>query len=76
MIVVEYSKSQNAFHRHTMEERIESERLVRDAGQKSDYELVAEFDSHEDADKFIKENYESVKEFGYFKNQKGELVII
>lgn len=70
-IVVEYSKSQNAFHRSTEQERVKNERQ-----HKSDYEVVADFGSYEDADKFIAENYDSIKQFGYFKNQKGELVLL
>lgn len=75
-IVVEYLKSQTAFHRYTKEEREETERVLLLSGRVSDYDVVAEFTTYEDADKFISDNYESIKEFGYFKNQKGELVLL
>ena len=71
MIVVEYSKSQNAFHRSTEEERVTNE-----AVNKSDYEVVDTFHSYKEADRFIEANYENIKEFGYYKNKNGELFIV
>ena len=71
MIFVEYSKSQNAFHKITKEERRLNENWA-----KSDYKVIDAFDNHDDADLFIQSNYENIKEFGYYKNKAGEIFLL
>lgn len=62
-IVVEYSKEQNAFHRCPESESKES----------NGYVQIASFDSYEDADEFIKTNYENIKNGGYYEDGEGRI---
>lgn len=74
--VVEYSKSQNAFHRSTVVERNMNEEYCRKEGIISDYLALGFFDNIKDADKFIDENYELVKNCRMYKNQTGQMFAI
>ncbi|MEK6884411.1 MAG: hypothetical protein AABY22_32565 [Nanoarchaeota archaeon] len=75
-IIVEYSKSQDAFHRSTEKERLKNEKICSARGIKSDYEIIGEFSNYDEADVFIKENYDLIKKCRMFKDQNGKLYAI
>lgn len=76
MFLVEYSKRQNAFHVCTPEERIEANAICERNGTESSYEVIGEFEYRDDADKFIDENYDIVKNCRMYKNKEGQLFAI
>lgn len=76
MYLVEYSKSQNAFHVCTWQERNEANAQCGRLGHKSDYEILGEFDEIEEADIFIDENYELIKSCRLYKDKIGNMFAI
>jgi hypothetical protein len=72
-ILVEYSKEQNAFHRSTTQERIKNEFRCKQRGIKSTYIVLVECDSYDEADDFISENYDLIKNCSMYKDKEGNL---
>lgn len=72
-ILVEYSKEQDAFHRCTKAERMKNEFIMKQKGVKSTYNIIGEFDTYEEADMFINDNYELIKNCRMYKDQNGNL---
>lgn len=72
-ILVEYSKEQNAFHRCTRLERMKNEFVLKQRGIKSTYDIIGEFDSCEEADEFINNNYALIKNCRMYKDKSGQL---
>lgn len=72
-ILVEYSKEQNAFHRCTLVERMKSEFKLKQIGIKSTYLVIGEFETYEDADEFINDNYDLIKNCNMYKDKNGNL---
>lgn len=60
-IIVEYSTSQKAFHISTWAERAHNERICQYNGVISDFNVVADFHSREEADDFIRDMRETEK---------------
>lgn len=75
-ILVEYSKKQNSFHRCTRVERMKAEYLMRQKGQASTYDIIGEFDTYEEADQFINDNYELIKNCRMYKDKSGQMYAI
>lgn len=53
LIIVEYSKSQNAYHRCTTAERLVNELKCQERNFQSDYQPIASFQTEREADDFI-----------------------
>lgn len=60
-IVVEFSLKQQAFHRETVKDMIEHNVTNIFLKRNTDYLPIGFFDTHEDADKFIKAVYDTIK---------------
>jgi hypothetical protein len=56
LYVVEYSQSQKAFHISTFQERLVNETRCLLRGIKSDYKVIHECDTYEEASEFVQEN--------------------
>lgn len=75
--VVEFSLSQNCFHKHTVKKMIETNRMNIFKRRKTDYLPVGYFETNEDADRFINEtmtepnNYIEKKTMQMLREKKG-----
>lgn len=62
LIVVEFSLSQNAFHRHTVEDMVSMNTdSIIIKKKTNDYLPVGIFETEQQASNFIKDNYDSFK---------------
>lgn len=65
LLFVEYSKKQNAFHKHPASQMIKTNHRTLFSGHNSDYIPVGMFETHDQADEWIKNNREK---FGKIRN--------
>lgn len=73
--VAEFSPSQCRFHVHTKSDREEAERLSREkTGHPTDYLVLGEFDSHEEATAFVSSSRKLILEKGIYFDKTGTLV--
>jgi hypothetical protein len=73
-VLIEFSKTQNAFHRCTPEERAHNDRQARERGYEPDFEIVGEFDTYKAAGDFFIASRRSLDAHGYFFTQSGEQI--
>jgi hypothetical protein len=75
--VAEFSPSQCRFHVHTQSDREEAERRAQEKmGHPSDYQVLGEFDTQEEAVDFIAANKKSILEQGVYLDPSGRPVYL
>ncbi len=75
MIVVEFSLAQKAFHVQTMKEMIVNNLMNVLQRKQTDYVPIAYFESRDQADKFIEENNDKIKDYTLYKSLNGEMLV-
>jgi hypothetical protein len=70
LIVLEYSPSQDAFHRETLQEYIEKAILAAVDRRQSDWFIIAVFENHEHCDAEFPTIQQHAKRINIYYNQK------
>jgi hypothetical protein len=73
-VLIEFSKTQRAFHRCTPEERATANRQARERGHEPDFDIVGVFDTYKAASDFFIASRRSLDANGYFFTQSGEQI--
>lgn len=75
-IVLEFSLSQKAFHRHGLLEMLKNNIANCIDRKQTDYMPIAIFDNLDQCDEWIRDKENDIKNYGMFKSFKGELIVL
>ena len=73
--VVEFSLSQRCFHKHTVEQMIETNQFNMMKRKQTDYIPVGVFETNEQADEFISKTKEVIKDYTMYRDTEGKTVV-
>jgi len=73
--VVEFSLSQRCFHKHTVEQMLETNQFNMMKRKQTDYIPVGIFPTNELADNFISEAKEVVKDYSMYTGTDGKTMV-